>query len=215
MNDSALPPSFAARIADYERRLANVERSPRLTNASISGFLKLKNEGVETFFVGTDTDGKQALRIQNGPTEPAVWWDEDYGLLYPYSQSGWMDNSVTKAVTSATHLDWYVSRVGCIQSSFIEAAIQITAPVGTSYEVQLRHLYSGGPASVTSPTVAGTGVAQNCTVKWRHNIPHARGPIMWTWSVRRVSGAGTISMYEPYDIVQGSFEVVSSAWTVI
>lgn len=212
MNDSALPPSFVARLAEFERRLGNVERSPRLTNASITGYLKLNNAlGNQQFFVGTNLIGEQVLVIGT-PASPAMWWTSTDGLTYPYETTPFIDFTTFKSITSGTFAVQYVTRVGTMQCTTLNAAVYVSAPVGTSYEVKFRNVSTGAEQTLV---VAGTGGTQLVDLKWRHGLPLTFGPYQFEWQVRRSAGAGTVAFFEPFGVVQGAFSVATFTWTVI
>lgn len=216
--DQSLPPSLAAEFAELKRRVADLERTPRLTNANVTGRIRLIDEaGKVVGWFGAAADGTQVVAM--GPdllastTAVGLWWDETNGLLAPYEHVPWVRTDESRAITSGTFTAAHQVLVELTQSKNVRIACPIVVPAGTTGEI--RYTVSGQGSTSVYPL--SDGFSGTVKVDWLAPVSLYSGPYFVMQEVRRVSGTGSIAVFSPYPLTFGSFPSATTdgTWSLL
>lgn len=147
--DPALPSSLKAVLDDFRRRLANLERSPRLTSASIrNGLLRvLDATGKAVVELGTKAD-ETVLRVNRADGRAALWMGR---------------------TTSGTQFTSFVDKNGRIVVSDDAVAGGLATPWIPAHFIPLRPLGTSGYVIVES--AEGTGIKDAYFIRFPHQHP--------------------------------------------
>jgi hypothetical protein len=185
-------PSLASELQDMKRRLANLERSPRLTSASISdpaGVVRvrlgrLNDDGTDFGIIVADQNGADVFEVSG------------VGMSAPYipvtvSDAGTFD-TVTAGTFTATR--WHL-QAETMSHAGLYAWMLLYADAGTNGEVRIT---CPGLGTATSPiVVTGTGASSYSQFRWLHGSAMNVGPVQFSVEARRTAGAGAFRVYEP------------------
>ena len=168
MPDPALPPSLAAEIADMKRRLAALERSPRLQSSDVmGGRLRVVDPdtgrpqaviGDVSGAVGTGPhwqDGDLGLVIQDPHTGgDIVAMTRDRGLVRPLLVHGWR---TPNAQSSHSGTSWAAQWEGIVDASAlaVRVVVAVGSSAGTTGQVRLSAPWTNASAVTTPRTVSG------------------------------------------------------------
>jgi hypothetical protein len=213
VSDPTLPPSLAAEIADLQRRLNNLERSQRLPFSSTRGgaFVFLDSNLNHRLDMGSvAVDGS----IGNGDTTPYGVFIRgdgggfvvgtragDRGLIAPNIPMN-MHDPFSKVVTSGTFVSLYESICFFPAHQVVHVQAAVIVDAGTVGEVKL---VEGFTSTATSVLNLPAGTNSRLDFEWLH--PASVGlydsqavttTALWVqMHVRRVSGAGNVTVYYP------------------
>jgi hypothetical protein len=189
MNDprNPMPPDIATYLRSLEERLEKLERSPRLTNASISdpsGQTRVllgrldedENYGLEVF----DENGGERFRV------------DGRGMIDPYLVGVTFDPTVFKATTSGSFTTLWRVYFPILSHEAIGGYIGWAADAATTGELRIK---LGANATVAAPLAAGTSGSQGFV--WLHGGTLGTGPAYVDVEARRATGAGSINIYTP------------------
>jgi hypothetical protein len=206
MTNPATPQRLALekRLADLERRMAALERTPILTSASVTGLLRVKDASgnvVGAFGnLGSTTDPEHGLTV-DGATDFLLAVTDERGVMRPWMPHSWYDPSIVRTVTTTG--PWFVlwsSIVPLTTALDFKFQVPIVVPAGTTAEVRLATSAGTLPYLLT-PTA--DGAVHLYELNGAHGSPLLVGPAQFNLEVRRSAGAGTVSVYEPYTLAIG------------
>lgn len=205
----SLPDPYGAQWqAEIERRMAALERSPRLPNTSQRGgaYELISESGRVMFRFGEFTDpdtGSTEFGVsvydKNGSVVFAIAESEE-GWLWPQQYYLWTAPTPT-TVTSGTFVSIYEGTIDSFNADTLNTEMAAACAVGTTGEVRLGN--SAGTITTTAVTVPSGG---NGTVgfNWLHpyrvgwgDTTASSGGDLLQIQARRVSGAGSFLVYPP------------------
>jgi hypothetical protein len=213
MPDPTLPPSIAAEIADLKRRIANLERSPRLPFSSTRGgaFVFQDNSGkVRRAQGGVNFDGTIGgvttaygdFQYGDGGTVISAAREGDRGIVYPDMQMSFHE-PIQKAVTSASFVTLWEAYTDFPEHEVLYVEFAVQSDSGTTGEIRLFENKRNIASSVASIPAAYNGAV---SFEWVHpatvglydqSDPLAQNNLNVAIQVRRVSGAGNVSPFAP------------------
>jgi hypothetical protein len=188
------PTDLAAHLRDLERRIDDLERAPRLTNASITD-----DNDVERIEFGALDDNEPptdfGLVIRNADGVAVLYASAD-GVMRPYQTwqaSQWAESI---PVTSGTFGPTWALSNPYSTADALQVSVAIGADAATTGEARLSANISGSPVTATLTIPAGT--LNYYEWKWAPvGLVAGTGPIIVTLDVRRTAGAGTVHAYCP------------------
>lgn len=198
-------------MAEMERRLSALERSPSLPNTSQRGgtYELLSSDGSSVFKFGefTDPDAEESFGIsafdEDGNTVLATRSDVE-GLVYPIVSQQFIVPT-PQTITSGTFVAVAESQVWAPAWNCIYATAAIITDVGTTAEVRLSNSINTISTNTVTVPAASNG---NVLFKWEHGFtvgwsaglvgsnPGATSGLL-QWQVRRASGGGNVTAYPP------------------
>jgi hypothetical protein len=192
---------FLARFADLERQvreLATASPAQRTEIVDDDGNVRLR-QGRLTAAGGSGEAWGLEILNQPGDSDwpggkPFFRATED-GAEFPYVQSPMVPNTTSVSVTSGSFVTAYHSAIGQIMHRRVGCHVPVIVPAGTTGELRL----SGENFVGASPAVALTdGFSGYVSVPaWAHGHTLWVGPVFFLLEVRRLTGGGTISVFEP------------------
>lgn len=183
-------------MAGIERRLAALERAPRLTNASISD-----DAGRTRVSLGRlDPDADDYGLVVYDENETVTFWADGRGTIYPQQQWGLRQAGLYIPITGAAFAPVWQVVTSYTTTDAMRLQVYVSADTATTGEVRLSCNVGGTPVSATVPIPALFGDY----VEWKWAIPGVipgTGPIEVAVEARRTSGAGAINVYQPAQAV--------------
>ena len=121
MIDPALPTGLEDIVADLQRRLTSLERSPQLISSSVNGGVLrvLDDSGNKVFEAGKLSAGVYGVRISDAAGATIFYATGDgQGLGTPRRATPWRKQIASdyESTTSATFVTAWDSRVGVVES---------------------------------------------------------------------------------------------------
>lgn len=184
------PSQMADRLAEIERRLAQLEGAPPV--------------GVSRLVVPFPPDA---------PVDPDVYQifyvDQTVGVKYPWQPLPMRDVNSAVTVTSATFVPVFRGIAELVSHRDFLIRLPYATDVGTSLELKV---VAGGVGESDPHTVTGTGEAR---LLWSHGIPIGFGGLAIDVYARRSAGSGAASLYETQSAVFGYFTdaTTDGAWS--
>lgn len=209
----ALPPDLAQILAELQRRIKVLEGSNKLLQSAITnGTIKVYNSaGVRIAEMGSTPAGGGGIELlaSNGTTDLLVV-DQTLGFAIPWLSTGWKDAAANKVVTSGTFVSTYNTLTELLFASELRFRVSIISDVGTTGEARIT--YSGGSVLGNVKTIP-SGANASYEYRIAHGFTLGGGPLQFDLEVRRTSGAGNITVYEPSQMHYGAAMVaVAGGW---
>jgi hypothetical protein len=137
--------------------------------------------------------------------------DQANGFAIPWMSTGWKDVNASKTVTSGTFTAIYQTRAELIYSTELIFRVAFATDGSTTGEVQVRHETTD---VLGSTLLLDAGLST--TFKYfrvAHGLTKNTGPHNFYIYVRRASGAGNVTVYEPFPAHHGAFmSTVAGGW---
>lgn len=206
--------SLLKRVAELERRLEDVERSPALTRSSIDGGLlelrDLADPPKTRFYLGEfatagglsqpDTGTRYGYNVRD---EDGVICIEvvDKGFSWPWFPIPARPRKAITAggyyvdVTSGSFESCFTAEVGVVLSDVLFWQGVITTDAGTTAQYRLNNQVVSGATTTSRSLAAASQVTFD--FMWLHGQPLGSGPFIPTLEVRRTAGAGLVHVYWP------------------
>jgi hypothetical protein len=188
-------------LQDLRRRVSHLERSPRLSNASI-----VDPSNVERVRLGLLDDDTYGLQVfdENGDTafKASGVGLTDPGINLPIHQ---VQAPIT--VTSGSFVGTWETSLGVVTHDSIVWTSLIATDVGTTAQAELRVL-----PDVSAAKSIPSGNGASSTWRWKPPLVIAKytaGPVVQLW-VRRTGGAGNVYAYPPQALYLGNGDDVGA-----
>lgn len=202
------PESFEQKLKELERRLFDLETSQRAAFTSIideDGKLlaRLDREGIKVY------DAAGVLRARLGYISASAGYgvsvyDGNGGLRFEVNDAGyrdpWLPHPMIAAgansiVTSGSFAPIYQGQAELTTHEGVSIHAIIVTAAATTAEVRLKNNAEG---TYTDVVTVPAGTQQTVTFQWLHGTPLGQGPVRFDLEVRRASGAGNVTVYQPY-----------------
>lgn len=195
-------------MAEIERRLAALERAPRLTNASITD-----DAGVVRVMLGrmneAGTDYGFEVRNDTGDT---VYQAVNEGVAYPRLPMQILQSGLFVPVTSATFGPQWDLVCPYATANAVQVQTYVSADAATTGELRLTMNIGGSPVTATVAIPAASG--NYYEFKWAPvGLAVATGPIVIGVEARRTSGAGNVNVYAPVQSYMTTAESIAATPT--
>lgn len=213
MAGEVLPPDLAAILREHERRIANLERAPRLTNSSVTGQLHVYDDAGELVAELGNLDGSGEWGIRVRETETgfgrSVLRVSGRGIVRPWLNSEWVNPADTVSVTSGSFVDAFTSTIELLWTEAIVFRFPANIAVGTTAEFRVvASTYTSGTKSV-----AGLGGIVSHEFRGLHGLTLGTGPISFSLQARRSAGAGSVAVGPPSNLAHGGdMQPVAGGW---
>lgn len=193
MADPALPSSLAAVIADLDRRLRNVERSPQLGHAAITdGVLSVYDgSGNLVGYIGEAAAGEHGLRVRTTAGSEVLRVSAENLLAYPYLHIPARQAGERLAVTAGSFTTAWRATHHWVPSKDVRIDVTIVTDAGTTGDVRV---YDGSGAYTAVQSVAA-GASVSLTWRWIHGREFTN--TTFEVQAQRTGGAGNVYVYEP------------------
>lgn len=206
MSDPVFRPSLADTIADFDRRLAALERGPRASYTSVA-----QPNGTTLARLGDLGGGFYGIRFGVNPDGSAAntWLDSrPDGLRLPQIAHPWERTGDYYAVTADTPT-WstaWTAHIGVVAAQCVQTTIVAVCAPSTSGQLRIRSNYG----TIVGPVTLNTGGVATQTVVTMHLDLAAASPghgagYAWDFMVEatRTGGAGDVRVYIPQELRSG------------
>jgi hypothetical protein len=195
-----MPPDLSNELRELQRRLETLERSPRLTSASIDDedgntrvvLGRLAEDGsfgIEVF----DTDGNRVFAVDEvGLTHPRI--------NVPYRKA----SDLVGPITSGSFIDTWEAALGVLTGDSVRFSCLVATDAGTTAEARLEVPQLGLTSAVRSIAAGNSSVTSTWT--WKPPLPIGEygSGLLIQLQVRRASGAGNVYSYAPSSLWIGN-----------
>lgn len=209
----ALPPSLAGKFRELEQRIEILERSNKLLTSTIAGgaLIVQDSSGNTIARIGRLASGFDGLRVQTAAGASMLEADWDRGMVSPWIATPWRDTTLTEVVTSATMVTAWETATELLFSSELLFRVRVTVDAATTASIQVFHAQS----STVLGSVKALSAATDAFYEFRyaHALGLNSGPHTFRLQARRDTGAGNVSLYEPYPFSYGAnIGTVAGGW---
>lgn len=205
------------RVAELERIVADLASARRMGDASQRGgtFELVSEAGATLLEFGdytdpNDTDG-YGIQLKDAAGTPVLATLESVaGLVWPGDNSAFVPTT-PQTITSGTFADYYAAHFHGITGDTLLLGGSILVPAGTTAEVRLRY-------NTTDYTNTATITSSNSRwyATWLHPFSNGWQPGVNIveavyLEVRRASGAGNVTLYNPSTCAIASSHIYTDA----
>jgi hypothetical protein len=221
----ALPPSMAGTLKDLEDRLSILERTNKLFASAIVGGTLRVLDATESpvvllgllptsIFDPILTNGIRVYSAGGVGVAPIMSINQTNGMSFPWVSGEWKAPSNGQLVTSGTFATMYTSTTELISSKEILFRVRLAVDAATTGEAKVLGTgvdgSGGGQLGNTLSLSASTDDVRE--FRFGHGFTLGTGPLMFSLQVRRVSGAGNVTVYQPHPLHYGSVGPAAGGW---
>jgi hypothetical protein len=196
--------AFLARLIDLERRLADLERAPRMPYTSQRGgtFELLDEEGRRVFRFGTYARGisppgygvQATIPDGAGPdTSPTVFEVDDDGLEAPFLELMVGLPNQFVAVTGGAFATIWEGAAGLTVARAVQVSYNVGVDAATTGEVRVV----AGSRTSSAVNCPGGAFTQGVFNLLLPDNSIGSGPLIVNLQARRTAGAGNVNVYRP------------------
>jgi hypothetical protein len=197
------PPSIFTDLEEIRRRLRVQESANRQANGGISGGAIIAYDSAGNFiaFMGDNGNGAVGMEADLPAGGGMLSVTDLYGWAMPYLGTSWVKATDNATTTSGTFVDLWRARIEQATGVHFRFTIYFLVPAGSTGEVRVT-LNTVAYAPVYSLPDGHAGWHQ-----WSYPLGGSlyAGPYELAIQARVTSGAGPITLYNPYDLHQGYF----------
>ena len=221
----ALPPSLASDIADIRRRLDVLERSNKLLSAAIIGgalrVLDIAEDPVAllgalptSLYDPVATNGLRVYSAGGTGIAPLLSVNQLNGLAFPWLSTEWKTTTDSVVVTSGTFATQWTSTTELVFAKEILFRVRLAVDASTTAEAQVLVTAVDGTGGGVMGNVLSLSAATDAVREFRlgHSQTIGGGPLMFSLQVRRVTGAGNVTVYHPHPLHHGGIGAVTGGW---
>lgn len=204
-------PTGVAAARDLERRVEALERSNQLLASTITGgtLVILDDSAVAIAVVGEVQAGVNGLVVYTAAgsgAAPMLSVNQSQGFAFPWFSSEWKAPTDSVVVTSGTFATQWTSTTELMFSTEILFRLRIVVDAATTAEAKVLVTAVDGTGGGQLGTTLSLSAATDAVREFRaaHGQTLGGGPIMFSVQVRRVSGAGNVTVYHPHPLHYGA-----------
>lgn len=221
----ALPPSLAGTLKDLEDRLAILERTNKLIASSIVGGTLRVLDSVEdpvallgllptSLYDPVATSGLRVYSAGGSGVAPMLSVNQLNGIAFPWFSSEWKAPTDSVVVTSGTFATQWTSTTELMFSKEILFRVRLVVDTSTTAEAKVLVTAVDGTGGGQLGNTLSLSAATDAVREFRiaHGQTLGGGPLMFSLQVRRVTGAGNVTVYHPHPLHYGSTGPVVGGW---
>lgn len=215
----ALPPSLASDLDDIRTRIAVLERSNKLiVSAIVGGTLRILDASQNPIaLLGLLPGGYLGVRAYSAGgvgVAPVLSVNQTEGFAFPWLSTEWKTPTDSVVVTSGTFATQWTSTVELNFSLEILFRVRIVVDAATTAEAKVLVTAVDGSGGGQIGNTLSLSAATDAVREYRnaHGQVLGGGPLMFSLQVRRVSGAGNVTVYHPHPFHYGATSGVAGGW---